>query len=163
MSNDKLTNFEKVREFHQVFEHPVRTKYDPELFDKFKSLVDLRLSLITEENTELQDAVKDKNFVEVADALADILYVTYGAGLALGVDLDTAFAKVHASNMTKACNSEQEALDSIEFYKTTDKRYKDPQYKKSSDGKYWIIYDASTGKILKNKNYTPVDLTYVKN
>jgi predicted HAD superfamily Cof-like phosphohydrolase len=155
------SNFQKVGEFHEIFEHPKESIPNLKVFDENPNLVKLRLALIEEEFQELKEAVKQKNIVEVADALTDILYVVYGAGQAFGINLDETYAKVHESNMTKACKTEQEAKDTVEHIKTNEKRYKDPQYKQSKDGKYWIVYDASTGKTLKSKYYTPVDLSYV--
>ncbi len=155
------TNFDLVRDFHETFEHPINKKPYPDMFNEQKKLVDLRLKLITEEVGELADAIKNKDIVEVADALSDILYVVYGAGHALGINLDNTFRLVHKSNMTKACQTEQQAIDTVEHIKK-EGRYKDPVYKQSVDKKYWIVYDRDTGKILKSMYYKPVDLTHVK-
>ena len=81
----------------KTFGQEVKTKTEfPE-----KKIVKLRYDLINEELEELQDAIKDKNMLEIADALTDILYVTYGAGHAFGIDLDECFKEVHRSNMSK--------------------------------------------------------------
>jgi predicted HAD superfamily Cof-like phosphohydrolase len=156
-----MSNFQKVGEFHKTFDHPINDKVDKEIFDK-KPLVDLRLKLIAEEFDELKEAIRDKNIVEVADALSDILYVVYGAGHAFGIDLDRCFRDVHESNMTKACKTEEEAKESVSYLKSTKPEY-DPDYKLSSDGKYYILYDKNNGKILKNKYYRAVDLSYIRN
>ena len=158
-----MSNFEKVGEFHKLFQHPKYDVLNKTIFESNPKLVDLRVGLIEEEFNELKDAIKNKDFVEVADALTDMLYVIYGAGHAFGINLDKSFAKVHDSNMTKACliNKEQEAIDTINHIKSCEPRYKQPEYKLSDDGKYYIIYDKETGKILKNKYYCPVDLKYI--
>ena len=92
-----MTNFEKVGIFMKTFGQEV--KLDPSLStDKINKL---RLSLIREELEELSDAMNKKNLLEVADALTDILYVTYGAGHAFGIDLDKCFGEVQNSNMSK--------------------------------------------------------------
>ncbi len=92
-----MTNFEKVGLFMKTFGQEVKTK--PSLSsDKINSL---RLSLINEELEELKKAMLDNNIVEVADALTDILYVTYGAGHAFGINLDKCFNEVQDSNMSK--------------------------------------------------------------
>ncbi len=156
-----LTNFQKVGEFHELFEHPKYNSLNKQIFEENPKLVDLRVKLIEEELTELKEAIEKRNFTEVADALSDILYVVYGAGHAFGIDLDDTFNKVHESNMTKACKTEIEAYETIEHIKKTQPRYKEPSYKLSKDGKYYIIYDEETGKILKNKYYQEVDLSYV--
>ena len=92
-----MTNFEKVGTFMKTFGQEVKLK--PSIgTDKINRL---RLSLIKEELEELSDAMKKKNLVEVADALTDILYVTYGAGHAFGINLDKCFDEVQNSNMSK--------------------------------------------------------------
>jgi predicted HAD superfamily Cof-like phosphohydrolase len=155
------TNFEKVGEFHELFEHPKHSSLNKDIFELNHKLVDLRIKLIEEEVSELKEAIEKKDFKEVADALSDILYVVYGAGHAFGIDLDKTFDEVHDSNMTKACKTEEEAIETINYIKETQPRYKDPSYKVSKDGKYYIIYDKETGKILKNKNYREVDLSFI--
>jgi len=100
--------------------------------------------------------------IETLDALADILYVTLGAGVSFGLQLDKAFDLVHQSNMSKVCTSEKEAKETISWYKknyipgTKKLVYDTPSYKKSKNGKYWIIYNESSGKRLKSINYKPV-------
>ena len=92
-----MTNFEKVKEFMNTFGQEV--KNNPEFPNE--KIIDLRKKLIEEEFQELKDAIKDNDIVEVADALTDILVVTYGAGVAFGIDLDKCFEEVHRSNMSK--------------------------------------------------------------
>ena len=92
-----MSNFEDVKIFMKTFGQKVITK--PEFPDK--RTMNLRFDLIKEELNELEQAMKEKNLKEVADALADILYVTYGAGCAYGVDLDKCFKEVQRSNMSK--------------------------------------------------------------
>lgn len=93
-----VSNFNKVRKFHETFEHLVA----PQPGFPSKDIVDLRVDLIEEELQELKDAIADNDLIEVADALTDILYVVYGAGLCFGVDLDKCFDEVQRSNMSKA-------------------------------------------------------------
>ncbi len=92
-----MSNFKKVGTFMRTFGQEVKTK--PSLStDKINKL---RLDLIKEEFEELKEAVNNKDLLEVADALTDILYVTYGAGHAFGIDLDKCFEEVQNSNMSK--------------------------------------------------------------
>ena len=92
-----MTNYEKVGIFMKTFGQEVKS--DPSLStDKINKL---RLSLIREELEELSDAMNKKNLLEVADALTDILYVTYGTGHAFGINLDKCFDEVQSSNMSK--------------------------------------------------------------
>ena len=92
-----MTNFEKVGTFMKTFGQEV--KESPSF--STKKINELRLSLIKEELNELIEAMNKKDLVEVADALTDILYVTYGAGHAFGIDLDKCFDEVQNSNMSK--------------------------------------------------------------
>lgn len=150
-----MNHFQDVAEFMNVSEQPVRTT-PTQVDDK---VLDFRLSLVEEETKELADAVKDKDYVEMVDALADIIYVVDGFAHTLGVDLNEAFRLVHESNMTKFCTSEEEAKETVKWYKENEPRYDSPTYRKSKDGDHWIVYNASTSKVLKSINYHPVDLT----
>ena len=92
-----MTNFNKVGTFMKTFGQDVKTKpsFSTDKINK------LRLDLIKEELSELTDAMNNKDLLEVADALTDILYVTYGAGHAFGINLDKCFEEVQNSNMSK--------------------------------------------------------------
>ena len=92
-----MSNFNKVGTFMKTFGQEVKTKpsFSSDKINK------LRIDLIKEELEELQEAMKNNDLLEVADALTDILYVTYGAGHAFGIDLDKCFDEVQNSNMSK--------------------------------------------------------------
>ena len=92
-----MSNFQSVKKFMQTFGQEVKNKVE---FPNEK-IVKLRYELLKEELEELNQAINDKDIKEVADALTDILYVTYGAGIAFGIDLDKCFDEVHQSNMSK--------------------------------------------------------------
>ena len=92
-----MSNFEDVKIFMKTFGQMVKTK--PQFPDE--KTVQLRFDLIKEELDELDHAIRTKDLKEVADALTDILYVTYGAGHAYGIDLDKCFSEVQKSNMSK--------------------------------------------------------------
>ena len=92
-----MSNFEDVRIFMETFGQMVRTK--PQFPDE--KTMQLRFDLIKEELDELEEAMKTKNLKEIADALTDILYVTYGAGYAYGINLDKCFKEVQRANMSK--------------------------------------------------------------
>ena len=95
-----MTNFENVKKFMETFGQIVRTK--PQFPDE--RTMQLRFDLIKEELNELENAMKTKNLKEIADALTDILYVTYGAGYAYGINLDKCFKEVQRANMSKLGN-----------------------------------------------------------
>ncbi len=92
-----MSNFSKVGTFMKTFGQEVKTK--PSLSSE--KINKLRIDLIKEELEELTEAINNKDLLEVADALTDILYVTYGAGHAFGIDLDQCFEEVQNSNMSK--------------------------------------------------------------
>lgn len=113
-----MTNFEKVKEFTDFF--GMKHEKVPSFPDD--DHVNLRVGLIEEELQELKDAIADRNIVEVADALTDILYVVYGAGLSFGVDLDACLEEVHQSNMSKL------GADGKPIYREDGKLLKGPNY-----------------------------------
>lgn len=152
-----MTNFEKVLEFNKAFGVQNNTSVQLNIFDNNPSLINYRLSLINEEVNELREAIETKDFVETVDALSDIMYVVLGAFTALGIDADKAFDLVHKSNMSKLCNTEQNAIETVLKYKLEiPNRYDSPCYRQSEDGINWVVYNKSTMKILKSKTYSPV-------
>ena len=121
-----MTNFEKVGFFMTTFGQEVKKKAS---FSSDK-INNLRISLIEEELDELKHAMKQKNLLEVVDALTDILYVTYGAGHAFGINLDKCFVEVQSSNMSKLGN------DGKPIYNDQGKVMKGPNYFKPDLSKF---------------------------
>jgi len=121
-----MTNFENVKKFMQIFGQEVRTKSS---FPNDK-IINLRLDLIREELSELKEAIEKKDIKEVADALTDILYVTYGAGHAFGINLDKCFEEVQNSNMSKL------GPDGKPIYNEHGKVMKGPDYFKPNLSKF---------------------------
>ena len=113
-----MSNFEDVKKFMKTFGQIVRTK--PQFPDD--KTIQLRFDLIQEELNELETAMKTKNLKEIADALTDILYVTYGAGYAYGIDLDKCFKEVQRANMSKL------GKDGKPIYNENGKVMKGPNY-----------------------------------
>ena len=113
-----MSNFEDVKIFMKNFGQMVRTK--PQFPDK--KTMQLRYDLIKEELKELEQAMKTKNLKEIADALTDILYVTYGAGYAYGINLDKCFQEVQRANMSKL------GKDGKPIYNDKGKVMKGPNY-----------------------------------
>ena len=121
-----MTNFESVKKFMETFGQKVMTKASfPE-----EKIVNLRLDLIREELSELKEAVEKNDIKEVADALTDILYVTYGAGHAFGIDLDKCFEEVQNSNMSKL------GKDGRPIYNDSGKVMKGPNFYKPDLSKF---------------------------
>ncbi len=121
-----MTNFEKVGLFMTTFGQEVKKKSELSS-EKINSL---RISLIKEELDELTKAINENDILEVADALTDILYVTYGAGHAFGVDLDKCFDEVQKSNMSKLGD------DGKPIYNENGKVLKGPNYFKPNLSKF---------------------------
>ena len=121
-----MSNFDKVGTFMKTFGQEVKTK--PSLSsDKINKL---RIDLIKEELEELTEAMQKKDLLEVADALTDILYVTYGAGHAFGINLDACFNEVQNSNMSKL------GKDGKPIYNESGKVMKGPNYFKPNLTKF---------------------------
>ena len=121
-----MSNFNKVKTFMETFGQDIKTK--PSFSsDKINTL---RYDLIKEELDELKEAMENKDLLEVADALTDILYVTYGAGHAFGIDLDQCFDEVQNSNMSKL------GKDGKPIYNETGKVMKGPKYFKPNLSKF---------------------------
>tara|TARA_X000000368_G_scaffold223675_1_gene176562 strand:+ start:166 stop:537 length:372 start_codon:yes stop_codon:yes gene_type:complete len=123
-----MTNFNKVGTFMKTFGQEVKTKpsFSTEKINK------LRIDLIREELDELIEAMKNKDLLEVADALTDILYVTYGAGHAFGINLDMCFEEVQNSNMSKLDENGKP------IYNEFGKVMKGPNYFKPNLSKYLV-------------------------
>ena len=121
-----MSNFERVRKFMKIFGQEVKEKAG---FPNNK-ITSLRYDLIQEELEEFKEAINKKDIKEVADALTDILYVTYGAGHAFGIDLDKCFAEVQNSNMSKL------GEDGRPIYNEKGKVLKGPNYFKPNLSKF---------------------------
>jgi predicted HAD superfamily Cof-like phosphohydrolase len=234
-----LSNYEQVGEFHQVFGHPLNTEQQINILNDNPKIVQFRLDLIKEELNEFIDACEKKDIIEAIDAIADTMYVVYGACHVFGidfdkvktcpetlyeiyepcdifemrrddleietnnfknivtelvndctvskkfdevvmsldniiktcytisslfqVDIDKCFNEVHRSNMTKVCISEEEAIETVEWYKNNEKRYADPAYRKSINSKYWVVYDRETSKILKSIKFQLPNIASIVN
>jgi predicted HAD superfamily Cof-like phosphohydrolase len=121
-----MSNFEKVGLFMKTFGQEVKSKSGLST----EKINDLRVSLISEELEEFKNAIKNNDLKEVADALTDILYVTYGAGHAFGIDLDKCFDEVQRSNMSKR------GADGNPIYNEAGKVMKGPNYFKPDLSKF---------------------------
>ena len=141
----------QVAEFHKTFKHPVLDQ--PTIPDEKRCA--LRVSLIAEELKELEAAIKDKDLVEIADALCDIQYVLSGAILefGLGEKFNALFNEVQRSNMSKACADEEEAKATVAHYEAKGTAC----YYRQEDGK-WLVFRTEDDKTLKSINYSPADL-----
>ena len=148
---EKIDSLNQVAEFHRTFNAPILDT--PQIPSKERC--ELRVSLLQEELNELQQAIADNDIVEIADALCDLQYVLSGAVLefGLGEKFVELFNEVQRSNMSKACSTQQEADETIEFYKEKGQ----DAYSEISGDKI-NVHRTSDNKVLKNKYYSPADL-----
>jgi len=146
-----------VEEFHKTFNAPILES--PQIPSKERC--DLRINLMQEELNEIKEAIENGDFVEISDGLCDLMYVLCGSILEFGLKdkFDELFDEVQRSNMSKACNSQQEALATLSHYKQkdgTEGRYEEV------NGKY-IVYRSADNKVLKSVGYSPASLQDIIN
>lgn len=155
-NNLALNNYNLVKSlFSVVPSSPLSNIFNEN--DKLLAL-NIKLSSIQEEFTKLENVTAEKCFDQVVECLVELTFKVYDMGISVGVDMDKAYALVHDSNMSKLCINEEEAQQTVKWYKENEDRYDTPSYRLSYDGKYWVIFNKSTKKILKSINYHPVDL-----
>ena len=149
---DKIDALNQVAEFHRTFKHPILS--EPSIPSEKRC--NLRVELIAEELKELQEAIKDKDMIEIADALCDIQYVLSGAVLefGLGDKFRELFDEVQRSNMSKTCKTIEEAEATMAHYKET--KGVESYFEKS--GNVFLVYRKSDNKTLKSVKYSPADL-----
>lgn len=149
---EQINSLNQVADFHRTFNAPILDT--PQIPSEQRC--ELRVNLLQEELNELSQAIKDNDIVEIADALCDIQYVLSGAVLefGLGEKFVELFNEVQRSNMSKACDTQQEALMTLSHYKKKDGT---EGYYKKINGK-WLVYRASDDKVLKSINYSPAEL-----
>ncbi|MFC2125796.1 hypothetical protein ACFLU5_13390 [Bacteroidota bacterium] len=148
----QLDALNQVAEFHRTYRHPIEN----EPLIPSPRRCKLRVELIAEELKELEQAIEDNDLVGVADALCDIQYVLSGAVLEFGMGekFRDLFDEVQRSNMSKASNTEEDAIASVKHYK--EKKGVESYYKKVDDK--FMIYRTEDNKSLKSINYSPPDL-----
>ena len=146
-----------VEEFHNTFQAPVLDT--PQIPSKERC--DLRINLMQEELDEIKEGIKNGDLVEIFDGLADLMVVLSGSILEFGGKdkFDELFLEVHRSNMSKACSSQQGAIQTLLHYKEKDGT---EGYYKEVDGK-WLVYRNGDNKVLKSINYSPANLTDIIN
>jgi predicted HAD superfamily Cof-like phosphohydrolase len=149
---NKIDALNQVAEFHQTFNHPVLDS--PSIPSEERC--NLRVSLIAEELRELEEAIKQNNITEVADALCDLQYVLAGAILEFGLGhrFKELFDEVHRSNMSKACKTKEEAEDTMKFLK--EKENIESYYLERDN--FYLVYRKADHKTLKSINYSPAKL-----
>lgn len=141
-----------VAQFHTTFQHPILE--EPQIPSAERC--QLRVALLTEELAELQQAINEKDLVEIADAFCDLQYVLSGAILEFGMQekFHDLFKEVQRSNMSKACKTEEEAKQTQQYYFDKDGT---ESYYQEKDGLF-LVYRKDDHKTLKSVNYSPAKL-----
>ena len=154
---EKLDALNQVAAFHRTFKHPI----EPQPIIPAPERCALRVSLLSEELKELQEAIDNKDLVEIADALCDIQYVLSGAVLefGLGEKFKALFDEVQRSNMSKTCKTLEEAEATMAYYKET----KGVESYVKQEGDVFLVYRSSDNKTLKSIQYSPADLKKILN
>lgn len=149
---DKIDALNQVAEFHRTFKHPI----EPNPVIPSQKRCELRVSLLSEELKELQQAIEDNDLIEIADALCDLQYVLSGAILEFGMgeQFKSLFDEVQRSNMSKACHTREEAEATMAYYK---KERGFDSYT-IEEGGLFLVYRSTDNKTLKSINYSPADL-----
>jgi len=164
-------NYDMVLEVMNYEKNLICTIPQPKLIKGCTKLID---QLIEDINNEIELLYQSINKIKLIkyipipnyiiikryfnNIIGNIVIKTYKLGITYGIDVNKAFDIVHNSNMSKLCISEDEAKQTVEWYLKNESRYPTPSYKQAVDEKYWIVYEQSTGKVLKSINYTPADL-----
>ena len=147
---------------NRFYEHIIRDNMNS-LSDiiKLKIPCEIYISNMKKHLINFVQLIEQKNLVGLCDLLNNMIIMTYTlANEDLNIDIHGAFDIVHKSNMTKICQTEKEAIETVQWYvKTNDIRYDSPSYRTSSNDKYYIVFNKSTGKILKSVYYMPPDFS----
>lgn len=146
------SNFELLRSISDA-----ETKSATELLSIKKDIINSSINVLNTHLSSFNAAINENKYMNMIKPLVELTYTTYLIGLMLNIDLDKSFNIVHNSNMSKLCLTEEEAKRTVQNYIDNDDRYDTPAYKKGLFDNYYVIYNKSSGKILKSINYTPAN------
>lgn len=156
------SNFERCCEVevHKNYGRNVQLSFRKNFLIERPDVVRVLFGYIEKYFIEFWRSCLTNNMTEVINSLGELLYNTYSMAYYMGIDMDLAFKIVHESNMTKTCKSEQEAMESVEHYKTEPGfETANVKYRPSQAGPFYVMYNADTGKILKSKYFSKPDFT----
>ena len=131
------------------------------VFSQDNEKLTTQLNTLEYDVSSLKHHCDEKNMSNVINDIHMIVCTCYTISSLFRVDIDKCFGEVFRSNMTKVCLSEDEAKDTVEWYKQNEKRYADPSYRQASNGKYWVVFDKVTSKILKSIKFELPNLMQV--
>ena len=153
-----MNTLEDVKKFHTVFNHPVLDT--PQIPDEKRCK--LRIALLSEELEELKTGIEQKDIVEIADAFCDLQYVLSGAILEFGLQgkFPSLFAEVQRSNMSKACETEEQAKATVDHYEN---QGVPAYYVHNTTDNLYMVYRVEDDKLLKSIDYSPANLRNILN
>ena len=154
IKNHSGTNFNIINN-HYKFNNRVKDYKDNIKLEKFKKNLDEFIVIIENINNDFIGIIETCNIDSLRINLCKLLYYVNKMGAYIGINLEESFRIVHDSNMSKVCQTEEIAKETVGWYLANDDRYKNPTYRESEYG--WVVYNEDTGKILKSIKYTPAD------
>ena len=157
--NNLQTNYQLVKTLRSFWfkTDKVKTIITKDSLKLYKHVLEPTLTKIKQCNEELKQEIDNHSIDGVAQSLCSLLFSVNTFGILIDIDLDASFDIVHKSNMTKICETEELAKETVEWYKNNDSRYKTPDYFKNEYG--YVIQNKDTGKVLKSIKYTPADFS----
>lgn len=157
--DNSQTNYQLVKTLRSFWfkTDKVKTVINKDTLKLYKHVLEPTLTKIKQCNEELKQEIDNHSIDAVAQSLCSLLFSVNTYGILIDIDLDTSFDIVHKSNMTKICDTEELAQETVEWYKNNDNRYKTPDYFKNDFG--YVIINKDTGKVLKSIKYTPADFS----
>lgn len=158
--NETSSCFDLIFSYHN-HDNDIK-KYDSNIkISEFKESLDSLIKIIQFINNDLENVTKNCDIDNLRINLCKLLYHVNMFGSIIGINLDKSFDIVHKSNMTKVCDTEKLAKETVDWYLKNDDRYKTPTYKRNTFG--YIIFNKDSGKILKSRNYIPADFSSLLN
>lgn len=155
----QTSNFIKTLLFGNSFNVTPKSFLDNLTDPSFNQIFNNYIESLVESYNSLEEETKARSFTNTINSTLEVIYLTYVIGTLIGVNLDKSIKMVHESNMSKICSSEAEAQQTVQWYKENETRYDSPCYRKSEFLDGYVVFNESTGKILKNVNYHAVDLS----
>ena len=158
--NNTLSNYQLIKQICEAEDIVIPDSIYSDLFNNPTPLIiNEWMVKINNSMNELNEHHVGRNYYDLKKILIFLLIITYRIGIMLCIDLDRSFDIVHSSNMSKLCKTDKEAIDTVNWYKQNETRYDTPCYRRADTGDYWVVYNKSTGKILKSIHYTPANFT----
>lgn len=162
------SNFMKTINYHKSKGINIPQKVNTFVLTLYSSFFDHSMQQLRNAMQSLEHSVKNKEYKLMTESLINLVFSAYTLGYIIGINVDEAYDIVHKSNMSKLCNDDRSAQDTVVWYLKNgpkdangDMLYKTPAYRKSYDDKYYVVYDVEKSKILKSIYYTETDFSKI--